>query len=215
VRPATDALRQALFSSLGGRVEGARFLDLFAGSGAYGLEALSRGAAGGVWVERDRRAVACLEKNLAAVLKSAGHAGGASRRGEAGCEFVGEGRAPFTKILTADVTSPSWEAAASALAPDFVFIDPPYEVIARLAAPLFARLRALLGAGPQREAAQAEPALAVPSAPLVIIEHPGGQALAPEGWHCVKRLGGKHPRQPSLSLFALAEAGRPPEPPIE
>ena len=44
VRPATDALRQAVFSSLAARVPGTRFLDLFAGSGAYGLEALSRGA---------------------------------------------------------------------------------------------------------------------------------------------------------------------------
>src|SRR5258705_11275862 len=47
VRPATDGMRQAVFSSLGGRVVDACFLDLFAGSGAYGLEALSRGAAGG------------------------------------------------------------------------------------------------------------------------------------------------------------------------
>ena len=54
VRPATDALRQAVFSSLAARVAGARFLDLFAGSGAYGLEALSRGASSGVFVEKRR-----------------------------------------------------------------------------------------------------------------------------------------------------------------
>ena len=47
VRPATDGMRQAVFSSLGARVAGARFVDLFAGSGAYGLEAFSRGASGG------------------------------------------------------------------------------------------------------------------------------------------------------------------------
>src|SRR5471030_2715621 len=72
VRPATDGLRQAVFSSLGARVAGARFLDLFAGSGAYGLEALSRGATGGVFVESNHRAVGCLRKNLSAVCKSLG-----------------------------------------------------------------------------------------------------------------------------------------------
>ena len=70
VRPATDGLRQAIFSSLGERVVGARFLDLFAGSGAYGLEALSRGAGGGTFVEKNAKAVACLRQNLASVCKS-------------------------------------------------------------------------------------------------------------------------------------------------
>jgi len=58
VRPATDGMRQAGLSSLGSRVVGAFFWDLFAGSGAYGLEALSRGAAGGIFVERSPRALA-------------------------------------------------------------------------------------------------------------------------------------------------------------
>src|SRR5512141_2656208 len=72
VRPATDALRQAVFSSLAARVPGARFLDLFAGSGAYGLEAFSRGAAGGVFVEHNARTVAFIRQNIAAVAKSLG-----------------------------------------------------------------------------------------------------------------------------------------------
>src|SRR5688572_25253543 len=72
VRPATDGMRQAVFSSLGERVVGARFLDLFAGSGAYGLEALSRGAAGGVFVEQNPKAAACVRRNIAAVCKSLG-----------------------------------------------------------------------------------------------------------------------------------------------
>src|SRR3954454_24471036 len=70
VRPATDGMRQAVFSSLGARVAGARFLDLFAGSGAYGLEALSRGAIAGTFVEQNGKAVACLRQNIAAVCKS-------------------------------------------------------------------------------------------------------------------------------------------------
>ena len=72
VRPATDGMRQAVFSSIASRVPGARFFDLCAGSGAYGLEALSRGAAGGVFVEKNAKAVACVRTNLAAVCKSLG-----------------------------------------------------------------------------------------------------------------------------------------------
>src|SRR5436189_4564553 len=72
VRPATDGIRQSVFSSLAARVAGARFLDLFAGSGAYGLEALSRGAAGGTFVEKDARTVEFIHRNLAAVCKSLG-----------------------------------------------------------------------------------------------------------------------------------------------
>src|SRR4029450_2637430 len=72
VRPATDGMRQAVFSSLGTRGEGAWFLDLFAGSGAYGLEALSRGARGGVFIEQNPRAVSCVRQNIAAVCKSLG-----------------------------------------------------------------------------------------------------------------------------------------------
>src|SRR5208282_5848139 len=75
VRPATDAMRQAVFSSLGDRVVGARFADLFAGSGAYGLEAFSRGASGGTFVERNAKAAACLRKNIAAVCRSMGRNG--------------------------------------------------------------------------------------------------------------------------------------------
>jgi len=63
-RPTTDFVRQALFSILGETVEGARVLDLFAGSGALGLEALSRGAAGCRFVDDNRRAVAVIEDNL-------------------------------------------------------------------------------------------------------------------------------------------------------
>jgi len=70
VRPATDAMRQAVFSSLAARVAGARFLDLFAGSGAYGLEALSRGAADGVFVEKNARTADFIRQNIAAVCKS-------------------------------------------------------------------------------------------------------------------------------------------------
>ncbi|MBI5419089.1 MAG: 16S rRNA (guanine(966)-N(2))-methyltransferase RsmD [Deltaproteobacteria bacterium] len=64
VRPTTDKVREAIFDILGERVAGAAALDLFAGSGALGLEALSRGAASAVFVESDRGAFAILMKNI-------------------------------------------------------------------------------------------------------------------------------------------------------
>ena len=64
-RPTTDLVRQALFSILGELVDGARVLDLFAGSGAIGLEALSRGAASCVFVDDHRQSVAVIGENLA------------------------------------------------------------------------------------------------------------------------------------------------------
>jgi 16S rRNA (guanine966-N2)-methyltransferase len=72
LRPATGYLRQAIFSALGEGVAGSYFLDLFAGTGSYGLEALSRGARRGVFVESDPHYMAVLEKNLANVCKSVG-----------------------------------------------------------------------------------------------------------------------------------------------
>jgi 16S rRNA (guanine966-N2)-methyltransferase len=82
VRPTSDRVREAMFSSLADETAGATVLDLFAGSGALGIEALSRGAAHAVFVERDRRAVAVVRRNLE-LLGLAGratvHAGDASR----------------------------------------------------------------------------------------------------------------------------------------
>ena len=64
VRPTMDRVKAAIFSSLGDMVIGARVLDLFAGTGALGIEALSRGAASVVFVEEDRQSIAAIEKNL-------------------------------------------------------------------------------------------------------------------------------------------------------
>lgn len=117
VRPATDALRQAVFSSLAVRVPGARFLDLFAGSGAYGLEAFSRGAAGGVFVEKDARTAGFIRQNITAVCKSLGR------------------DTTDLQVVTADATTVPWGAV-----PDLVFIDPPYESIRGIAPKIFVRL---------------------------------------------------------------------------
>src|SRR5688500_1959606 len=66
LRPTSDKLRETLFNILAPRIEGARVLDGYAGTGAVGLEALSRGAAHVTFVDRDRRAVRLIEDNLAA-----------------------------------------------------------------------------------------------------------------------------------------------------
>lgn len=127
VRPATDGMRQAVFSSLGARVAGARFLDLFAGSGAYGLEALSRGAVEGTFVEQNAKAAACIRQNLAAVGKSLGR----------------DLRA--VTVLAADARMVPLGGGAT---PDLVFIDPPYDIIGDIAPALFERLAAALAPNP-------------------------------------------------------------------
>jgi 16S rRNA (guanine966-N2)-methyltransferase len=65
VRPTMDRVKAAIFSSLGEAIIGARVLDLFAGSGALGVEALSRGAASAIFVENDRQSAETIEENLA------------------------------------------------------------------------------------------------------------------------------------------------------
>ena len=68
IRPTQDRVREALFNILAPEIAGADFLDLFAGCGAVGLEALSRGAKSATFVEKDRRHAAVLRENLNAVL---------------------------------------------------------------------------------------------------------------------------------------------------
>ena len=64
LRPTSDKLRETLFNVLASRVAGARVLDFYAGTGAIGIEALSRGAAAVTFVDHDRRAIKLIEENL-------------------------------------------------------------------------------------------------------------------------------------------------------
>ncbi|HWP85589.1 MAG TPA: RsmD family RNA methyltransferase, partial [Terriglobia bacterium] len=77
VRPTSDRLRETLFSVLRNEVPGAVFVDCYAGSGAVGLEALSRGAAEVIFIERDDGAIRTIEQNLAALQPLAGTTGAA------------------------------------------------------------------------------------------------------------------------------------------
>lgn len=118
VRPATDRMREAVFSSLAGRVEGARFFDLFAGSGAYGLEAWSRGAAGGVLVEKNRSLLRAIESNIRGVAKSLHQP------------------SDLIQVAASDVTL--WRPHGEDRA-DLIFVDPPYALIPGMAPGLFSR----------------------------------------------------------------------------
>jgi 16S rRNA (guanine966-N2)-methyltransferase len=114
-RPTADRVREALFSMLGD-VSGARVLDLYAGSGALGIEALSRGAASAVFVERDRHALDALRRNLDAT-----GAPGEVRREDVS-RYVARPEGTF----------------------DLVFCDPPYDDAPAAAAVLTGALPSLL-----------------------------------------------------------------------
>lgn len=120
-RPTSDRVREALFAMLGD-LSGQRALDLFAGTGALGIEALSRGAAGAVFVERDERAARVLAENLSE-LGIAPERGELRRGGAAGA------------LRTASERGETY---------DLVFIDPPYGEAGRWGPELSALLPALL-----------------------------------------------------------------------
>ena len=103
-RPTSDRVREAVFSALEARMdlEGARVLDLYAGSGALGLEALSRGGAHALFVESDARAAAVVRRNAAGL----GLPGVDVRTATVGSVLAGPPEAPY----------------------DLVLLDPPYEL---------------------------------------------------------------------------------------
>lgn len=121
LRPTSDRLRETLFNVLAPRVAGARVLDGYAGTGAVGIEALSRGARAVTFVERDRRARALIAENLA-------HCGVAS-----GCAII---RASFDRLEAPDVKPDAQHptddlddaiADGPSVGPyDLVLLDPPY-----------------------------------------------------------------------------------------
>ena len=107
-RPTPDRLRETLFNILAGRIEGVTFLDAYAGTGAVGIEALSRGAARAIFLEKSRRAVEVIRENL-----------GSLELGERAQVVIG----PVLRSL------PRYPA-------DIAFLDPPYELSQEYAAAL-------------------------------------------------------------------------------
>lgn len=121
LRPTSDKLRETLFNILTPRIEGARLLDGYAGTGAIGIEALSRGAAHVTFVERDRRAVRLIEANLAVC----------------GVEADYTIRAGDLETMLRQPPEPAF---------DLVWLDPPYDV-ADLEGPLAAAAGVLAPGG--------------------------------------------------------------------
>ncbi len=105
VRPSSDRLREQLFAVLEPRLAGARVLDLFCGTGSLGIEALSRGAAGALFVDRARASLAVLQRNLAPLVAAAPELAVSWQRQEV-LRFIAE----------------AWPEPG----PDGVFLDPPY-----------------------------------------------------------------------------------------
>jgi len=106
-RPMLDRVREAMFSTLGARLEGANVLDLFAGSGSLGLEALSRGARRARMIEKDPKALAVLRKNV---------------------ELLG--MADRADVIRGDALRKElWRPLAPAEPFEVVFLDPPYRMI--------------------------------------------------------------------------------------
>ena len=116
LRPTSDRLRETLFGILGASIAGARVLDGYAGTGAIGIEALSRGAAHVTFVERDARAVRLIEHNLAMI------------------DAAGAGDRAIIRACVADA------AASHAGEPfELIILDPPYAHDAAAAALAAAR----------------------------------------------------------------------------
>lgn len=129
-RPTTDRVREALFSAIVSRVdlEGAAVLDLFAGSGALGLEAVSRGADTAWFVEENARAVACLKKNTA------------------GLASMPSSSLSSSTSVTATIRRAALPGAIGGQCPvsggfDLILADPPYEKSPVLDAPILEALR--------------------------------------------------------------------------
>jgi 16S rRNA (guanine966-N2)-methyltransferase len=120
-RPTSDRVREALFSILGPRVEGARVLDLFAGSGALGIEAVSRGASQATFVDNAQPAIVAIRRNL---------------EGMSGVVVVRRDARSFLR-----------EARENGRQYDLVFLDPPYRQAAALGRQLGESLQAVLAPG--------------------------------------------------------------------
>ena len=112
IRPTQDIHRKAIFDILQGNLEGARFLDLFAGSGAVGLEALSRGAAEIVFVEKEKMGVEIIRENLERLQREEGD----------------RAKTPFPqfRVLALDAFSAIRLLHQKGAAFDLIFLDPPY-----------------------------------------------------------------------------------------
>lgn len=104
LRPTTDRIKETLFNMMQNEIDGCTFLDLFSGSGAIGIEALSRGAKKAVFVENNREAAVCIRENLRTT-----------------------GLEERALLITSDVKEAVARLSGQELSFDIIFMDPPYD----------------------------------------------------------------------------------------
>lgn len=121
-RPTSDRVRESLFGALESMdaIDGARVLDLYAGSGALGLEAWSRGAASVDLVERGRSAASAVSRNVAAVVKSLGVSSNARVHQSTVHAFLARAAGPYDLVFT----DPPYDLDDAAMTADLVALAP-------------------------------------------------------------------------------------------
>ena len=183
LRPTSDRLRETLFNILANGVAGSTFVDAYAGTGAVGIEALSRGARHAIFIERHAASVELIAKNLRALKipfedceKDPADSGGGT-----GSEIIGQ-----ASIVTMDAVRALKKLAAAGVRADYIFGDPPYAEDHRLHSLLkFVSESQLLAPGG-----------------LAIAEHSSRKAL-PENFGTLRRIRVATQGDSALSFFAF------------
>lgn len=184
IRPATDAARQAIFSSLGDGIVGARVLDLFAGTGSYGLEALSRGALSAMFVENNHRTFGILQKNISSTSASIK----AFRK-----NF-------YVNAIERDCFKSTTSLGSYSF--DFAFIDPPYAML-RYSETLSKIMNMLC---------QIRPSISILEAPAEFLlprEYHSGVLNSEFTFELVKRIGKSTRGKPTHLIFKIEKSENP------
>ena len=171
-RPATDRFREAIFSSISLNIKDALCVDLFAGTGSYGLEALSRGAKYCLFIENNPEAISCLKSNQEAVAKSAQLTPNAMQLSrlnlmQGSTDLMGETSLQYT------------------LKADFIFLDPPYELLKKEASYILDQLSERFANTKTK----------------LILELPCDLIIQSTKWNEFKRIGASGRGKPSVAFF--------------
>ena len=171
-RPATDRFRETIFSSISSNIKDALCIDLFAGTGSYGLEALSRGAKYCLFIENNPQAISCLKSNQEAVAKSA--------------QLVPNAMQLSRLNLMQDSADLRRETSLQeTLKADFIFLDPPYELLKTKASYILDQLADRF-ANPKTK---------------LILELPSDLIIQSTQWNEFKRIGASGRCKPSVAFF--------------
>ena len=171
-RPATDRFREAIFSSISSNIKDTLCVDLFAGTGSYGLEALSRGAKYCLFIENSPEAISCLKSNQEAVAKSAQLAPNAMQLSR-------------INLMQGSTDLRSENSLQETLKADFIFVDPPYELLKTEASYILDHLADHFANTQTR----------------LILELPSDLIIQSTQWNEFKRIGASGRGKPSVAFF--------------